>query len=230
MHKKHRHKVLVADENLSCQLLMRVLMKKANLEAKIVGNGAAVIEAVMSEQFDMIIMNTNLPEISGIAVADAIRKKGIKIPIIALLSSGRNADIKKCLKVSFDGYLQKPITKKPLYEMLSRFLTETESNRPNQKQVERNYSNDDNAASYIDRFFEDIPEVLDQLDDLNKNVDLEMIAELVHELREPDNSDGLESLQEYADELEKLIDQVNMDGAHEAADEIYSICMRLINQ
>ena len=125
MQKKTTHKVLIADESLSCQLLMRVLMKKANLDARIVGSGSAAVDAAISEKFDLILLNTNLPQISGIAAADAIRKKGITTPIIAILSSERNIDLKKCLKISFNGYLQKPITKKPLYEMMAKFLTTT---------------------------------------------------------------------------------------------------------
>ena len=167
MKKKNTHKVLIADESLSCQLLMRVLMKKANLQAKIVGNGPAAIEAASSEKFDLMLLNTNLPQISGIAAADIIRKKGITTPMIAILSSERSVDIKKCLKVSFNGYLQKPITKIPLYEMMAKFLTATPIPQPLTTL---------DAATYIDKFFEDIPHVLEEIEDFNRNIDLEMIA------------------------------------------------------
>jgi CheY-like chemotaxis protein/HPt (histidine-containing phosphotransfer) domain-containing protein len=235
MQKKLKGRALVADDSASHQLLMLVLMKKIGLEAKVVGNGAAAIEAVDTENFDIIVMELRMPKVDGINAARAIRQKGITVPIIALLTDPYSVDLKECLRVGFNGYLQKPITKKTLYDMMRRHLEGPKARRADENQFDESMlistiAKGQDVSSVIDNYFEELPEILDGISDTNNNDDIEMIEELVKELKGASNSEGLGLLRKYAEDLEKVLKQTNMDKSHEAADEIYNICLKLIQQ
>jgi CheY-like chemotaxis protein len=235
MQKKLNGRVLVADDSASHQLLMLVLMKKIGLETKVVGNGAAAIEAAESENFDIIVLELLMPKVDGINAAKAIRQKGVTAPIIALLSDPYSVDLKECLKVGFNGYIQKPITKTILYDTMKRHLEVAKAKRANQNQFDESMlistiGKGQDVSSVIDTYFKELPEILDGIDDANGNDDIEMITELVKELKGASNSEGLGLLRKYAEDLEKLFKQTDMDKSHEAADEIYSICLKLIKQ
>ena len=237
MQKKLKGRALVADDSASHQLLMLVLMKKIGLEAKIVGNGTAAIEAAETENFDIIVMELRMPKVNGINATKAIRQKGITVPIIALLSDPYSVDLKECLKVGFNGYLQKPITKKTLYDVMRKHLDGSNARQANKNENQFDESmlistiaKGQDVSSVIDTYFEELPEILDGLSDANDNDDIEIIKELVKELKGASNSEGLGLLRKYADELEQMLKQTDMDKSHEAADEIYSICLKLIKQ
>ncbi len=237
MQKKLKGRALVADDSASHQLLMLVLMKKIGLEAKIVGNGAAAIEAVDAENFDIIVMELRMPKVNGIDAARAIRQKGTTVPIIALLSDPYSVDLKECLKVGFDGYIQKPITKKTLYDMMKKHLDGSQLRQANKSENQFDESmlistiaKGQDVSSVIDTYFEELPEILDDLSEANGNDDIEIIQELVKELKGASNDDGLGLLRKYAEDLEKVLKQTNMDKSHEAIDEVYSICLKLIKQ
>ena len=227
MQEKLKGKALVADNSASHQLLMMVLMKKIGLNAKLVGDGVAAIEATESENFDIIIMETRMPKINGIDAAKTMRQKGIKVPIIALLSDPYSINLKECLKAGFDSFLQKPITKKSLCDMIRKHLDGKEIDR---SMLVSSIAAGQDVSSVIDTYFEEFPEIFDGLNGANDDNDIEIIEELVKELKGASDSDGLGLLRKYADDLEKVMNQTDMDKSHKAADEIYNICLKLIEQ
>ena len=237
MQNKLKGRALVADDSASHQLLMLVLMKKIGLEAKIVGTGTAAIEAAETENFDIIVMELRMPKVNGINAAKTMREKGVTVPIIALLSDPYSVDLKKCLKVGFDGYMQKPITKKTLYDIMRMHLEGSRTrqaikngNQFYESMLIPTIAKGQDVSSVIDTYFEELPEILESLSDVNDDDDIEIIQELVKELKGASNDDGLGLLRKYTQELEQMLKQTEMDKSHEAADEIYSICLKLIKQ
>ena len=105
--------VLVAEDNLVNQLLMRTLLEKRGHRVTVVANGAAALAAWRQAHFDCILMDIQMPEMDGFEVTRCIRAEesgnGGHIPIIALTAHAMKGDREKCLQAGLDSYIAKPI-------------------------------------------------------------------------------------------------------------------------
>lgn len=106
-------KILVAEDNKVNQLLVKKLLQKLGYtNFKIVDNGKLAIEALNEEDFDLILMDIQMPVMDGYEATSTILKywTGEKRPLIYALSANvMEEDKKKASEVGFDGYIEKPI-------------------------------------------------------------------------------------------------------------------------
>ncbi|HJT99738.1 MAG TPA: diacylglycerol kinase family protein, partial [Actinomycetes bacterium] len=93
--------------------------------AVVVGNGRIALDALEKEPFDLIVMDVQMPEMSGLEATVAIRQreKGTSghIPIIAMTAHAMEGDREKCLTAGMDQYVTKPIDQKRLFEVIEGF-------------------------------------------------------------------------------------------------------------
>jgi len=105
--------ILVAEDNVVNQLLMRSLLEKRGHQVTVVGNGADALVAWHEERFDCILMDIQMPEMDGYEATRRIRTEesviGAHIPIIALTAYAMKGDREKCLQAGLDSYISKPI-------------------------------------------------------------------------------------------------------------------------
>ncbi|MBW3469662.1 response regulator [Arthrospiribacter ruber] len=106
-------KVLVAeDSSVIINLTKNVLMFE-NYEIKAVKNGVQVLESLEKEEFDLILMDINMPVMDGIECTKAIRalndKEKSKIPIVAITGNYKNYTLDDFKKAGLDDYVQKPL-------------------------------------------------------------------------------------------------------------------------
>ena len=104
--------ILVAEDNLVNQLLMRTLIEKRGHRVTVVANGTAAVAAWRQHRFDCILMDIQMPEMDGYAATRLIRAaegNGAHIPIIALTAYAMKEDREKCLQAGLDSYISKPI-------------------------------------------------------------------------------------------------------------------------
>ncbi|MEJ5260221.1 MAG: ATP-binding protein [Anaerohalosphaeraceae bacterium] len=116
-------RILVAEDAKANQMLIRLLLEKEGLQAVIVENGQEALEAVLREPFDLVLMDMQMPVMSGLEAVQSIRAKGLTLPIIALTALAMKGDDEKCLKAGCDGYLSKPIDRKALRHVLQKYLS-----------------------------------------------------------------------------------------------------------
>jgi CheY-like chemotaxis protein len=102
------YKVLVVEDNKINQMVTRKIMDKNNFKSLIVDDGYAAIEALSKEQFDVVLMDINMPLINGFETTKLIRKKGIEIPIIALTAFAKDEISEEAFAVGMNDVLIKP--------------------------------------------------------------------------------------------------------------------------
>jgi CheY-like chemotaxis protein len=119
-------KVLLAEDNEVNQLLARSILQYWGIESKTAVTGHEVLELMDKEDFDVVLMDIQMPEKSGIEAAKDIRNladlKKRKVPIIALTANALKGEEKKYIAVGMDDYLTKPFKENELYEVISRVL------------------------------------------------------------------------------------------------------------
>ncbi|MCA8960545.1 MAG: response regulator [Planctomycetes bacterium] len=122
-------RILVAEDGLDNQRLLRHFLEQAGAEVQIAENGRVAVESVLSAQrtgqpFDLILMDMQMPTLDGYGATGIIRQAGIDQPIIAVTAHAMVGDRDKCLAAGCDEYLTKPIHRDQLLAICRRMMTE----------------------------------------------------------------------------------------------------------
>lgn len=116
-------RVLIAEDNLTNQLLIEEYMGMYGLECLIVDDGQKACDAALSQSFDLILMDINMPILSGSDAMKRLREKSLEAPIVALTANAMSGDKERFLNEGFDGYLSKPIIQSELESVLNNYLS-----------------------------------------------------------------------------------------------------------
>jgi len=116
-------RVLVAEDNPVNQQVIARLLSRLGHEVELAGNGREALEALTHGPFDAVLMDVQMPEMTGLEAAEAIRRtengSGRRIPIVALTAHAMKGDRERCLESGMDSYLAKPIRSAELAETLN---------------------------------------------------------------------------------------------------------------
>jgi CheY-like chemotaxis protein len=119
-------RVLLAEDNVVNQRLTVLLLEKRGHAVTIAGNGKQALTALEGGEFDIVLMDIQMPELNGLQATAAIRtceKQGRKrLPIIAMTAHAMKGDREMCLAGGMDDYISKPIRAAELFEMIDRLL------------------------------------------------------------------------------------------------------------
>jgi len=115
-------KVLVAEDVKTNQMLIKRLLEKSGFEVTVVKDGNEAMQKALTHKFDLILMDIQMPNMNGYEATKALRKQGIKTPIIALTAYAMKGDDKKCIAAGCDEYLTKPIDRRELLKTISKYL------------------------------------------------------------------------------------------------------------
>lgn len=121
-------KVLVAEDNETNQILIGALLDERGITYKMVTNGQEAIDAALSETFDLILMDVNMPVLDGIEAIKRLKEKGYKPPIVTLSADVIQSNVERFKAAGADDTLPKPIETDLLDTVLRRYL------KPKQKQ------------------------------------------------------------------------------------------------
>ena len=119
-------KVLLAEDNLVNQKLAVGLLEKYGHSVSVAANGKLAVDAYGSENFDLVLMDVQMPEMDGITATREIRKidsaKGIRTPIIAMTAHAMPSDRERCVAAGMDEYMAKPIRGSQLMQMIDEIV------------------------------------------------------------------------------------------------------------
>ena len=117
-------KLLLAEDNLTNQLVAVAILEKAEIEVTVVENGEQAVKAVQEQSFDGVLMDIQMPKMNGYEATRRIRALPgcATLPIIAMTAHAMKGDEEKCLDAGMDGYIAKPINQDRLFSTLSHLL------------------------------------------------------------------------------------------------------------
>jgi signal transduction histidine kinase/CheY-like chemotaxis protein/HPt (histidine-containing phosphotransfer) domain-containing protein len=116
-------KILVVDDNAMNQSLMKHLLTQWNTSFDIVSNGISAIENLKQNNYDLVLMDIQMPEMDGYTAAGIIRERlGLQIPIIAMTAHAMAGEREKSLSHGMKEYISKPINERDLFELIRKFV------------------------------------------------------------------------------------------------------------
>ncbi|MBL4868824.1 MAG: response regulator [Pseudomonadales bacterium] len=118
-------KILIVDDVEANTLLLKLIFESKEVEiVDIAINGQEAIDAVSRQQYDVILMDVQMPVMNGLVATELIRKRysASELPIIAMTANAMVGDREECISVGMNEYISKPIDHVKLFEILSKVL------------------------------------------------------------------------------------------------------------
>ncbi len=163
-------RILLAEDNPINQEVALTMLRNMGCDIKVAGNGLEALTAFKENQYDLVLMDCNMPKMDGFTAANEIRQheknhtKSIQIPIIALTADVQKGIKENCIKSGMNDYLSKPFSANQLQKMAEKWLisavpniSKEETPAPQQRKILREKS------SVIDK------KALDKIKALQKN-------------------------------------------------------------
>jgi CheY-like chemotaxis protein len=119
-------RVLVAEDNPVNRRLVVALLERMGHQAVIAENGREAVAEVAQGNFDLVLMDVQMPEVDGleatVAIRAAERSTGHCTPIVAMTAHAMKGDREQCLNAGMDGYVSKPISRHDLAQAIENAL------------------------------------------------------------------------------------------------------------
>jgi PAS domain S-box-containing protein len=227
-------RVLLAEDNPVNQRLAVRLMEKWGHSVAVAGNGRKALEMWEKEPIDLILMDVQMPEMSGLEATVAIREReksrSGRTPIIAMTAHAMEGDREKCLAAGMDQYVTKPIDQKRLFEVVEAFcIARPYSESPIMNQSNQELSFDPGVAlkrvdgdrdllkEVATLFFEDTPRLMTEVRHAIQRGDGKALERSAHTLKGSVSNFGARTASEAAFSLE----QMGRNGDFAKASEVF---------
>jgi PAS domain S-box-containing protein len=125
--------ILLVEDNDINRLYANSILKNWDCKVDMAENGYVAVEKIKDNNFDIVLMDIQMPVMDGFEATKAIRlgdSTGKNIPIIALTANATRKDIEKCLAAGMNDCIPKPFTPEDLFRMLFKYSTYTRASRP----------------------------------------------------------------------------------------------------
>lgn len=114
--------ILIVDDNKVNLLVARKMIKKLGAEVTTVESGVEAIELVKTNEYDLILMDIQMPVLNGYETTRAVRKLNYTKPIIALSANAYSDDVQNSLNSGMNDHVQKPYTEEELFHKIVRYV------------------------------------------------------------------------------------------------------------
>jgi CheY-like chemotaxis protein/HPt (histidine-containing phosphotransfer) domain-containing protein len=125
-------RILVAEDNPTNQDVVTIMLGKLGFSSDLVANGLEALEALRDRDYDLLLLDCEMPEMDGYETARCIRdgRGGVRnplIPIVALTADALAGDREKCLQAGMNDHVGKPVEPSHLAEVLRKWLAAPEA-------------------------------------------------------------------------------------------------------
>ncbi|MFA5701126.1 MAG: response regulator, partial [Desulfuromonas sp.] len=117
--------ILLAEDHYTNQRLIRLILERAGFTLSCADDGLGALHLAETEQFDLILMDCQMPQMDGYAATRELRRRGLTLPIIAMTAHIYSEDAQWWKDAGMDAYLSKPFKQHQLLDIVTRFLAES---------------------------------------------------------------------------------------------------------
>jgi CheY-like chemotaxis protein/HPt (histidine-containing phosphotransfer) domain-containing protein len=210
-------RILVVEDVEMNQYLAKYLVESWGCIVQIANNGKEGLETLIEKDFDLVLMDIQMPEMDGIEATRAIRKltdpRKAAIPIIALTANAANGDCALFLSEGMDDCLAKPYQEANLFAIMEKHLKKSKSMHMDVDPVDANNGKAIDTKSYdlslveaisggdkefvvrmVKLFVETIPTSLKELESSTASLQYDVVSKVAHKLKSTIDSMGIEEV------------------------------------
>jgi two-component system CheB/CheR fusion protein len=120
-------RVLLVDDFEDNQKLIRLMLENVGAQVEVANDGADGVKKALAGHFDIVLMDIQMPVMTGYEATATLRVKGYSQPIVALTAHAMKGELERCIASGCDGYIAKPITKEQLILSIEQHLADDQS-------------------------------------------------------------------------------------------------------
>jgi CheY-like chemotaxis protein len=171
--------ILLVDDSKVTQFLVNTVLKLRGHEVTVAGDGQVAVEMCGLADFDLILMDLDMPVMNGLEAARLLRAQGNITPIIALTGHERQDWTRRCLEAGMNGFLSKPVEEPDLLETIASVMSAEAypAAPPGEPPVAPARFDDLTAA-----LTEDWPDWLSALDQAFRSLDANQVSQVTREI------------------------------------------------
>lgn len=215
----HPARILVADDNLLIRTSLINLMEQWRLPYTAAANGLAAWKALQSEDFNLVIIDLQMPGMDGHEVINKLRasrrNSNRKIPIVVLAGNDTPSIRKQMRQVGINDFLTKPFDPKALYKVITKYLSVSPAQQTkmyvdgiDQRRLQQLYSNDyEHLNEMFQIFLRNTPVAIQAMDKAMRAKDWRALEREVHKVKPTFAMVGLQKITQMAGNLEITIRQ-----------------------
>jgi CheY-like chemotaxis protein len=199
----HLHgRILLVEDGRDNQRLLRMQLSDAGAEVVLAENGQIAVDLATTQLFDLILMDMQMPVLDGYAATIELRRRGVKIPIIALTAYAMAEDRAKCMASGCSAYLTKPINEETFLKTVNQQLGNDPSPAPKDTaetaiaespplagardgsdRIKSSFAGNPRMMKIIPEFVDGLAGEVRKMTDLLERNDLAGLQRVVHQLR-----------------------------------------------
>jgi CheY-like chemotaxis protein len=244
--------VLLVEDNILNQMLAKKVLTDWGWNVELAENGLIAIEKIRGQDFDLVLMDIQLPEMDGYEATHFIRKELVppksSIPVIAMTAHAISGEEDKCYQAGMNGYISKPFNADNLYRKISSVLSgnagppdsnpikQTAMNENgNSKHTDLGYlkklanGSDDFIKQMLTLFIEQTPDALQRMEKYSKEHNWELLSKVAHKMKPSILFVGIKELETEMKTVENYAaEQSHTDELPKMVSHISSICHEAI--
>jgi CheY-like chemotaxis protein len=193
----------------------------------VAGDGQEALQALYSDSFDLVLMDVQMPVMSGIDATREIRRReletGTHIPVVAMTAHALKGDRERFLSEGMDGYVAKPIITEELFKVINSVMSKSQSSHA----LDKNHGTIWDAEGALRRvgqdrellgdmaeiFFDEIPKWYSSLESALKDERSDDLARIAHTLKGSSANIGAEAIRNLAVKMESAAASKDFDNA-----------------
>ena len=200
-------RVLVADDVDANRRVCELFLTEAGAEVVLAHDGVEAVNACMHAAFDVVLMDVQMPTLSGLQATRQLRDAGVGVPVIALTAYSGGADRERCEEAGMDDFLVKPFEPAALVQMCAVYAARA----PKREPAPASLAMDDDETAFGDpvlrsvalSWLRELPTQLDEIERCHAQGDAEAVGKISHAIKGTGGTVGLPAFTSIGEALER---------------------------
>jgi len=178
--------ILLVEDSPDNQQLIGMYIRKTGAYLDIAADGKVGVEMALNNNYDLILMDMQMPVLDGLEAIRLLRSNNYKGSIVSLTANAMLTNRENCLAAGANDYLVKPIDLTQFYEVLNRYLQANSAagkDAPAERSIFDDYYNSPGYLKIVERFREKLPNLVAELSEAVRKQDWNDVKEKSHDLK-----------------------------------------------
>ena len=220
-------RILLAEDSPDNQRLISFYVRKTGAEIDIAADGQAALEQALAGDYDLVLMDMQMPKMDGGEATSLLRQAGYGRPIVMLTANAFKEDRDRCAQAGCNDFLTKPIDRVEFYRVLNTYLRPRESFAAAVAETpaarlhrEMEYEMRELAGDFV----RELPERVKRMRSAQQRGDMSELGALVHKLKGVGATFGFPEVTRWAGEVEQQIRLGELSELRQRMDSLYQAC------